>query len=211
MKTKTILSLLLITCIGIQTITAQSLRKKVKKSVEALTEQINTLSQEEITQLDQIAFKIKKIAFNNEGTDVLFIDNSNTGNSQLAMIWLNTAFQYYNLKIESQSAGINIDVNIPISSLNSLSQYGFSVKKANTGKPNQYWVEYSNGSSWLVFAKSLKDVQQNTSKGLSIIVDNSKMGDENLIINLDLSNKDKLPLQMVYIAAQINHLNKTQN
>ena len=147
MKTKTILSLLLITCIGIQTITAQSLRKKVKKSVEALTEQINTLSQEEITQLDQIAFKIKKIAFNNEGTDVLFIDNSNTGNSQLAMIWLNTAFQYYNLKIESQSAGINIDVNIPISSLNSLSQYGFSVKKANTGKPNQYWVEYSNGSS----------------------------------------------------------------
>ncbi|WP_166961887.1 hypothetical protein [Yeosuana marina] len=211
MKTKTILSLLLITSIGIQTITAQSLRKKVKKSVEALTEQINTLSQEEITQLDQIAFKIKKIAFNNEGTDVLFIDNSNTENSQLAMIWLNTAFQYYNLKIESQSAGINIDVNKPISGFNSLSQYGFSVKKANTGKPNQYWVEYSNGSSWLVFAKSLKDVQQNTSKGLSIIVDNSQIDNENLTIKFDLSNEDELPLQMVYIAAQINHLNKTKN
>lgn len=60
MKTKIILSLLLVLSISIQTLTAQSLRKKVKKSVEALTEQISTLSKEEITQLDQIPLGLKE-------------------------------------------------------------------------------------------------------------------------------------------------------
>ena len=210
MKTKTILSLLLISCLGIQNLTAQSLRKKIKKSVKALTEQIGTLSKEEITQLDQIAFKIKKTALNNEGTDVLFIDDDNTGNSQLAMIWLNTAFLYYSLKIESQSAGINIDANKPITGLNSLSKYGFSVKKANTGKPNQYWVKYNNSSGWLIFSKSEEEIQ---TKGITvtIIVDDSEINNDKINLKMNLSHDDKLQLKMVYLAAQINYLNKNEN
>lgn len=208
MNTKTFILIAVMALVSLQLVSAQSLSKKVSKNVEELRTQINTLSKEKINELDQIAFRIYKNCYNKKDATVTLIDQTNTKNSQLAMIWLKTGFKYYNIDIDVQSAGISIKNN-QIVNLDTLNDYGFSVQTANNGKPDNYWVVYSRSGSWLVFQKSLSEIKNNGDDSVKIIVDKELRDSDIANIKLDLTNEN-LPLHIIYIAAQINHLIKNK-
>lgn len=210
MKTQTILFLLLIATLGVQNLNAQSLRGNLEKNVENITEQINTLSKEKITELDQVALKIYETTLNKDNGGVVFIDKLNTQTSQLAMIWLNTALMYYDINIKAYSAGIEANKNIPITHLSSLKKAGFTVKPANMRNPNNYWIGYNRSGSWLVFTKTLLEINTSPENTVNIIVDDTEVDEYRTSIKLTFSNDSDLPLHMVHLATQINYLIKNK-
>ncbi|AOW21945.1 hypothetical protein [Urechidicola croceus] len=207
MKTKSFILITVLMVFSTHQISAQSLRNKINKSVEGITEQINTLSKEKINELDQLAFKIYKNCLNKKENAVIFIDKDNTKKSQLAMIWLQTGFKYYDIDIKVNSAGLSTE-NKPISYLNTLIDYGFKIKKNKNINPYSYRVNYNSNNNWLIFPKPLKKIE-NIDNNIKIIVDNDLIDSDISNINLELTI-DNLPLHVVYIAAQINHLIKNK-
>ncbi|NJB69997.1 hypothetical protein GGR42_000459 [Saonia flava] len=208
MKTKTSILFIVTSLLTIHLASAQMLRKKIGKSVEVLRTQINTLPKEKINELDQVAFKIYKNCYNNSDASVLFIDQTNTQNSQLAMIWLKTGLAYYAIDINVQSAGVSLE-NKPISNLNSLSDYGFVIKTPSNEKPNLYTVIYGRSGSWSVFPKALSDIKKNNPMDIKIIVDKALNDKGIALMKLELNEED-IPLQIIYIAAQLDHLIKNK-
>lgn len=208
MKTKTILSFFLIVTISIQNLSAQSLRKKLIKNIQEISEQFNTITEKRKKELVQIAFKIHESSLDKDRNGVVFIDKHNTQNSQLAMIWLKTAFNYYNLTIDVNSAGIEENSNKPLTNLSGLSNYGFTVKNANMKNSNKYWVGYGHSTSWLVFSKTFTEVKANQKSTVNILVDDLKIDNDNINLKLEFSDNGNLPLHILYIASHINNLIK---
>lgn len=201
MKTKTILSLLLIGILGIQTFNAQSLNSKIKTSVVAIGETLTKIPTERLSILDQIAVKIYKQHNESGKLDVIMVDVNNSDTSQLAMIWLNTGLLYYGFSQMAtiQSAGTNESSSNSID-LNRLKQWGFKIKD-DTSKALA--VTYGSGS-WNISTKSLQSLNPDADT-IEIVVKEGAITNKNTIA-LPFTDTETIAREMLYLATRINNL-----
>ncbi|MDD7886107.1 hypothetical protein [Flavivirga sp. 57AJ16] len=206
MKTKKILSLMLISILGIQSFKAQSINQKIEKSVVEIGETFTSIPNDRLMVLDQIAFKLFKQYDGINTVDVIIVDENNSEASQLAMIWLNTGLLYYGHQQMSniQSAGTKNNPNT-ILNLNDLKQFGFKVIN-NSSKSLK--IKYGSGS-WSIYPKSLQSLNPK-SDAIEIVIVEGVMKHKNTIV-ITFSNTESIAREMLYLATRINNLFGTKN
>lgn len=208
MKTKTIIPIVVFLLCFQQVIQAQTLNKKIQKSVVEIGDTFPEIPSERLSHLDQLAFSLFKKLTDNPKVGVLFIDADNQEISQLAMVWLRTGMIYYghSTMFDIQSAGISPKIE-PISKLAILKEYGFSIKNTRGKNPMSYRIDYGSGN-WVVYPKSLQSVSDNI---IEINVEKISSNEtENNNVELIFTDTNTIAREMLYMATRINNLLKTK-
>ncbi|RXG29253.1 hypothetical protein [Leeuwenhoekiella marinoflava] len=211
MKTKTIIPIVVFLLCFQQVIQAQTLKKKIQKSVVEIGNTFAEIPMERLKRLDQVAFLIFKKLDDNTKVNVLFVDSGNQEISQLALVWLQTGMIYYghNTMLSLQSAGISPKIE-PISKLAILKEYGFSIRNTRGENPMSYNIDYGSGN-WVVYPKSLQSLQSTSDNTIEIYVEKiSSNENENNNVELIFTDTNTIAREMLYLATRINNLLQTK-
>jgi|TARA_R110001583_G_scaffold171483_1_gene324994 hypothetical protein len=211
MKTKTIIPIVVFLLCFQQVIQAQTLKKKIQKSVVEIGNTFTEIPMERLKRLDQVAFLIFKKLDDNTKVNVLFVDSGNQEISQLALVWLQTGMIYYghNTMLSLQSAGISPKIE-PISKLAILKEYGFSIRNTRGENPMSYNIDYGSGN-WVVYPKSLQSLQSTSDNTIEIYVEKiSSNENENNNVELIFTDTNTIAREMLYLATRINNLLQTK-
>ncbi|MDW7695151.1 protein-tyrosine-phosphatase [Flammeovirgaceae bacterium SG7u.111] len=121
-------------------------------------EVLNNISETIISKLDQTS-----------SSSLLFVCTQNSRRSQLAQIWLQTAFYYYGIKnVKTFSGGID-PTKFHDNALAALERAGFSISKDNKSTNPIYSI--SNGiETFVCFSKKYSDNQNPHSDFIAVMV-----------------------------------------
>ena len=194
-----------------QAIQAQALKNNIEKSVVEIGHSFPEISMDRLKQIDQVAFLVFKKLEDSPKVDVLFIDDSNQEISQLAMIWFETGMIYYghSERFNIQSAGVTPKIE-PMSKLEILKEYGFSIKDARGKNPMSSKIDYGSGN-WIVYPKSTQSLESNNENTFKIYLENVSTNDTiKSKIELLFTDINSIPREMLYMATRINNLLKTK-
>ena len=200
MKTIPRLIILAFLTVFCQEINAQSLSKKVQKSVVEIGETFTHNRKERLFVLDQVAFKLFKKHNEAQPVDVYFVDETTHEKSQLAMIWLRTGLMYYNRTsvLNIHATGVNSSPNDP--DLNMLQQYGFKVKN----KKGKY-VKFGSGS-WEISSNTIEALNLDEEDEKIYLTSGVLSSKNKNSIELPFSTTDDIAREMLYIATRLNNL-----
>ena len=211
MKTKTVIPIVVFLLCFQQVIQAQTLNKKIQKSVVEIGDTFPEIPMDRLKHLDQISFLVFKKLEDGTKVDVVFLDNSNQEISQLATVWLQTGMIYYghNDMFNIHSAGVSPKIE-PMSKLAALKEYGFSIRNTRGDNPMSYKVDYGSGN-WVLYPKSIQSVKSNNETLIKIYLENipSNNTEENKV-ELLFSDTTSIPREMLYMTTRINNLLQTK-
>ncbi len=199
MKTNMYFSLFLMTFLGLHSLAAQSPRKVWRQQMQTLTQQTAQLSDQQKRELKQLAFKIHQIR--EEGT-VLFVDETNVKESQLAMVWLQGAFYHFEIPIPVASAGTNVTSNKPLE-LTNLTDHDIPLEVSSS---NTYQVSYNNRKQQRIAPTSLSEWKADTPKTLHIEIVKPMHSKKTENLTIAFPSDNSIPLFMTYLAQQVDAL-----
>lgn len=211
MKTMKSISILTLSLLFIQNgIQAQKLRNKIVKSIAQMEESYTSIPEERRIMLDQLASIIFNKKKDGESVAVIFIDSENKEKSQFAAIWLRTGLLHYQLQnYHVYSAGTKISEK-PFPTLSHLEKYGFRVNTTENTKKYLYKVKFGT-QSWTVDYNSLETLDLKVNNTVEIFVEQGITSEEgSKQIEISFYDTDRIGLEMLYVSARIQFLDKVQ-
>ncbi|MGB0933483.1 MAG: protein-tyrosine-phosphatase [Lishizhenia sp.] len=140
--------------------------KKIESLISLLD--FESIPQDRIQKLDRLIAFIQTKKDKGEKILLNFICTHNSRRSQFAQVWAQIASEYYKIKANCYSGGVEITA-CNERTVNTLSKIGFKVEKNGTENP-MYTIEWSNNKKILKLHSKLYDDARNPKTNFAAIM-----------------------------------------